>query len=457
MKKWQALTLSGLLVASMAVGVSAAINAKVVYSGQESSVAVTNEGGNNFYKARDVANTTGNFVYYDDATQTTLFAEDGVYDAVKVGKYGYLSRIEFRVFGGKLYDVTYGEYQTMGKIADDVNGYRTNFASKMPDKTDHLTAGVLELNERLKAANGKLAPFTKTADGKYPADVMTAATLSHTYDDYYAAAAVAYKAAETAQFADGVYEGASEIIDGYFGFISVAYKDGKVVDAVYDEYATMSTTLATPFSKIVKLEKPNDESYTKPFYAKYPNLDLGRSYTAWAKDLQDNGIVDLTATSDVVTGATHSFQNFKDFVVQALKEGPAHKVGNYNAQTYEYNNGFIYKLSFSVDRNNKFTKVMFDAYNKDGVAKTDPALNYDANYGKTSGYKIADQYKLITDNLLGQTTTAKSNTDVVTGATHSWITFNELVDAALAQGPGYVAPTAPVATTTSPAAVAPTK
>ncbi len=146
---------------------------------------------------------------------------------------------------------------------------------------------------------------------------------------------------------------------------------------------------------------------------------------------------------EVVTGATHSSENFKNYsqqLVQAaqagdtktieIDNGAAMKDGTYKLEEKNYSNGYRTIFSMTV-AGGKITESNFDMVDKDGKSKKDDA-DYEKNMKAKSGVGPKEYIEQLNKGLVEKG--APADVEVVTGATHSSHAFQtyaaQLVNAA---------------------------
>ncbi len=146
---------------------------------------------------------------------------------------------------------------------------------------------------------------------------------------------------------------------------------------------------------------------------------------------------------EVVTGATHSSENFKNYsqqLVQAAQAGDTNTIeidngaelkdGTYKLEEKNYSNGYRTVFSMTV-AGGKITESNFDMVDKDGKSKKDDA-DYEKNMKAKSGVGPKEYIEQLNKGLVEKG--APADVEVVTGATHSSHAFQtyaaQLVNAA---------------------------
>lgn len=146
---------------------------------------------------------------------------------------------------------------------------------------------------------------------------------------------------------------------------------------------------------------------------------------------------------EVVTGATHSSESFKNYsqqLVQAAQAGDTNTIeidngadlkdGTYTLEEKNYSNGYRTVFNMTV-AGGKITESNFDMVDKDGKSKKDDA-DYEKNMKAKSGVGPKEYIEELNKGLVEKGT--PSEVEVVTGATHSSHAFQtyaaQLVNAA---------------------------
>lgn len=146
---------------------------------------------------------------------------------------------------------------------------------------------------------------------------------------------------------------------------------------------------------------------------------------------------------EVVTGATHSSESFKNYsqqLVQAAQAGDTKTIeidngadlkdGTYKLEEKNYSNGYRTIFSITV-AGGKITESNFDMVDKDGKSKKDDA-EYEKNMTAKSGVGPKEYIEKLNEGLVEKG--APADVEVVSGATHSSHAFQtyaaQLVNAA---------------------------
>ncbi len=215
--------------------------------------------------------------------------------------------------------------------------------------------------------------------------------------------------------------------NGYRAVFTMVVKDGKITESKYDN-----------INKDGK-SKTEDAEYNKMMKEK-----AGISPDKFIPELNDAFLKAQSADGvDVVTGATHSTESFKNYaqqLIQAAQAGKTDKIeidngadlkdGEYTLEEKNESNG--YRTAFTlVVKDGKIAESKYDNINKDGKSKTE-----DAEYNKMMNEKSGTSPdKFIPELNKGLVEKQKpSEMDVVTGATHSTHAFQmyaeQLINAA---------------------------
>lgn len=218
---------------------------------------------------------------------------------------------------------------------------------------------------------------------------------------------------------------------GYRTVFTIEVKDGKIVKSDFNSVNEQGKS------------KVDDADYNKNMKAK-----SGTDPKTYIPKLNEELVKDQNAQVAVVTGATHSsddFQNYAQQLIQAaqagdtktieIDNGAALKDGTYSLEEKNYAHG--YRVTFSiVVKDGKVTESKYDYVNKDGQSK-----QVDEEYNKNMKAKSGTDPKTYIPQLNEALVKAMSgeepsvgNVEVVTGATHSSDTFKlyaaQLINAA---------------------------
>ncbi|MBP2057747.1 major membrane immunogen (membrane-anchored lipoprotein) [Lactobacillus colini] len=171
-----------------------------------------------------------------------------------------------------------------------------------------------------------------------------------------------------AKLKDGTYKLVEDNYShGYKVTMSMTVKDGKVVDASYDQVNKDGKS------------KTKDASYEKQM-KKYSKVGPKEYIDILSKEFKENGA--NVSGIQTVSGATHSsdsMRNYANQLVQAAQKGDTatihinngakYKDGTYKLETLNYDHGYhqVYTL---VIKNGKVADLTYDQLNKKGVSKT---------------------------------------------------------------------------------------
>ena len=227
---------------------------------------------------------------------------------------------------------------------------------------------------------------------------------------------------------DGSYKLEEKNYDhGYRVVFDMTVKDGKITKSNYDYLNEDGKS------------KQKDADYEKSMKEK-TKTGPKEYIPALNKSLEETQNPDAV---EVVTGATHSSENFKNYsqqLVQAaqagdtktieIENGAAMKDGTYKLEEKNYSNGYRTIFSMTV-AGGKITESNFDMVDKDGKSKKDDA-DYEKNMKAKSGVGPKEYIEQLNKGLVEKG--APADVEVVTGATHSSHAFQtyaaQLVNAA---------------------------
>lgn len=227
---------------------------------------------------------------------------------------------------------------------------------------------------------------------------------------------------------DGSYKLEEKNYDhGYRVVFDMTVKDGKITKSNYDYLNEDGKS------------KQKDADYEKSMKEK-TKTGPKEYIPALNKSLEETQNPDAV---EVVTGATHSSENFKNYsqqLVQAaqagdtktieIDNGAALKDGTYKLEEKNYSNGYRTIFSMTV-AGGKITESNFDMVDKDGKSKKDDA-DYEKNMKAKSGVGPKEYIEQLNKGLVEKG--APADVEVVTGATHSSHAFQtyaaQLVNAA---------------------------
>ncbi len=228
-----------------------------------------------------------------------------------------------------------------------------------------------------------------------------------------------------ADLKDGKFKAEASDFDerGWKPFVEADVKDGKITAVTFDY-----------INKDGKF-KSEDAEYNKNMEAK-----VKTGPAKFTKELEDALVEKQDVTKiDVVTGATHSTDNFKTLATKVMENAKAGDVtvakvvfeeaktalkdGKYKAEASDFDERGWKPFVEADVKDGKITTVTFDYINKDGKFKSE-----DAEYNKNMEAKVktgpAKFTKQLEDALVEKQDVAKI--DVVTGATHSTDNFKAI-------------------------------
>lgn len=232
-----------------------------------------------------------------------------------------------------------------------------------------------------------------------------------------------------ADLQDGTYELEEKNENNdYRAVFSITVKDGKIAESKYDN-----------INKDGK-SKADDKEYQEMMKEK-----AGVGPADFIPALNEALVAAQTADGvEVVTGATHSTDSFKNYaqqLIQAAQAGKTDKIeidngaelkdGEYTLEEKNYSNG--YRTTFTiVVKDKKVTESKYDNVNEDGKSKTEDK-EYDDMMKDKSGTGPSEFIPALNKALVaaeGQ----PAEVEVVTGATHSTHAFQmyaeQLINAA---------------------------
>lgn len=215
--------------------------------------------------------------------------------------------------------------------------------------------------------------------------------------------------------------------NGYRVVFDMTVKDGKITKSNYDYL--------------------NEDGKSKQKDADYEKNMKEKTKTGPKEYIPElNKALEQTQNPDaveVVTGATHSSEAFKNYsqqLVQAAQAGDTKTIeidngaelkdGTYTLEEKNYSNGYRTVFNMTV-AGGKITESNFDMVDKDGKSKKDDA-DYEKNMKAKSGVGPKEYIEDLNKGLVEKGTPAE--VEVVTGATHSSHVFQtyaaQLVNAA---------------------------
>ena len=231
-----------------------------------------------------------------------------------------------------------------------------------------------------------------------------------------------------ADLKDGTYKLEEKNYEnGYRVVFDMTVKDGKITKSNYDYLNEDGKT------------KQKDADYEKNMKEK-TKTGPKEYIPALNKSLEQTQNPDSV---EVVTGATHSSESFKNYsqqLVQAAQAGDTNTIeidngadlkdGTYTLEEKNYSNGYRTVFNMTV-AGGKITESNFDMVDKDGKSKKDDA-DYEKNMKAKSGVGPKEYIEELNKGLVEKGT--PSEVEVVTGATHSSHAFQtyaaQLVNAA---------------------------
>lgn len=231
-----------------------------------------------------------------------------------------------------------------------------------------------------------------------------------------------------ADLKDGTYKlEEKNYSNGYRVVFDMTVKDGKITKSNYDYLNEDGKS------------KQKDADYEKNMKEK-TKTGPKEYIPALNKSLEQTQNPDSV---EVVTGATHSSESFKNYsqqLVQAAQAGDTNTIeidngadlkdGTYTLEEKNYSNGYRTVFNMTV-AGGKITESNFDMVDKDGKSKKDDA-DYEKNMKAKSGVGPKEYIEELNKGLVEKGT--PSEVEVVTGATHSSHAFQayaaQLVNAA---------------------------
>ncbi|MGO2265649.1 extracellular electron transfer flavoprotein PplA [Vagococcus salmoninarum] len=232
-----------------------------------------------------------------------------------------------------------------------------------------------------------------------------------------------------ADLQDGTYELEEKNENNdYRAVFSITVKDGKIAESKYDN-----------INKDGK-SKADDKEYQEMMKEK-----AGVGPADFIPALNEALVAAQTADGvEVVTGATHSTDSFKNYaqqLIQAAQAGKTDKIeidngaelkdGEYTLEEKNYSNG--YRTTFTiVVKDKKVTESKYDNVNEDGKSKTEDK-EYDDMMKDKSGTGPSEFIPALNKALV-EAEGQPAEVEVVTGATHSTHAFQmyaeQLINAA---------------------------
>jgi len=223
-------------------------------------------------------------------------------------------------------------------------------------------------------------------------------------------------ATEDAAYKDGTYTAKGEADErGWTPEVTVVVKDGKIVEAKYDEARAMN--------------KSEDAEYIKSF-KDAKNVDIVAVYKQFGEALVAAQDAEKVAA---VSGATGSFTNFKALAAEAIaqaKDGDTLKDGSYKAVGKTDERGWTPYVTITVAEG-KITAATYDESSSTAVVYKSQDENYKASFMKNKNVDVAAAYEKFGKDLVDAQDITK--VDVTGGATHSGENFKALVEKALSQ------------------------
>jgi major membrane immunogen (membrane-anchored lipoprotein) len=223
--------------------------------------------------------------------------------------------------------------------------------------------------------------------------------------------------------ADGEYRAERlEPSHGWVDFVELTVENGKFTDVVLDAYNAEDGSL-----------KSEDEGY-----ADRMGMDPAKFFATLADRLKN---ADRPADVDTVTGATSSSNAVRFLAHAIMHRGVAGETitvnfsnysaadladGEYRAEKAEASHGWTDFLEITV-KNGIIVKAYADAYNADGVLKTD-----DPNYGERMGYEPTRFFGTLSYRVIAEQ--SASEVDTFTGATSSSNAVRTLLAAIIENG-----------------------
>jgi major membrane immunogen (membrane-anchored lipoprotein) len=222
--------------------------------------------------------------------------------------------------------------------------------------------------------------------------------------------------------ADGTYRAErANPSHGWTDFVELTFKNGKITKAVADAFNADGEL------------KTDDEGY-----ADRMGMDPAKFFATLADRLKN---ADRPADVDTVTGATSSSNAVRFLAHAIMHRGVAGETitvnfsnysaadladGEYRAEKAEASHGWTDFLEITV-KNGIIVKAYADAYNADGVLKTD-----DPNYGERMGYEPTRFFGTLSYRVIAEQ--SASEVDTFTGATSSSNAVRTLLAAIIENG-----------------------
>lgn len=220
--------------------------------------------------------------------------------------------------------------------------------------------------------------------------------------------------------------------NGYRTVFEMVVKDGKITESKYDSIDADGNS------------KTEDDEYQNNMKDK-----AGVGPAEFIPELNDALIAAQTAGDvDVVTGATHASESFKNYaqqLIQAAQAGNTKTIeidngadlqdGTYSLKEKNNSNGYHTEFTIVV-KDGKVTESKYDNVNDEGKSKTEDE-DYNQNMKDKAGVDPKTYIPELNDALVAamkEEDDTVSNVDVVTGATHSSHSFmlyaEQLINAA---------------------------
>jgi major membrane immunogen (membrane-anchored lipoprotein) len=223
-------------------------------------------------------------------------------------------------------------------------------------------------------------------------------------------------------YVDGAYKASYDVLDshGWKAQISITIKGDKITAAKFD-YVNAQGKLKTM--------DPAYNTTMKKFSKTYPALYCAQLNQSLVKSQNPDKV-------DVITGATHSSENFKTLAKAAIANA---KKGNKATAIVVWDDTYTatadkfdshgWKPTVSVTyKDGKLVKVDFDYLNKDNKKKSqDDAYNTNMKKLSKNGMDVKTAIPMLTDGYL-----KNGKVDVVTGATSTSDDFKTYLEKALA-------------------------
>lgn len=219
-----------------------------------------------------------------------------------------------------------------------------------------------------------------------------------------------------AAYKDGTYTAKGETDErGWTPEVTVVIKDGKILEAKYDEVRGMYKSEDTEYHKAFKDAK---------------NVDIVAIYNQLGEGLVAKQSVDKV---EATTGATGTFGNFKTLAAEAVamaKDGDKLKDGSYKATGKEDERGWTPFVTITV-KDGKIESAKYDEVSSNNFVYKTQDEAYKENFMKIKNVDLDAAYAKFGTELVEKQDLSK--VDATGGASHSGENFLELAKKALEQ------------------------